>query len=123
MLGAIAGDMIGSVYERQPIKTRDFPLFQRLCHPTDDTILTVALADSILNGTEYMRCLKEYFARYPHAGYGGSFARWALSLKTGPYNSWGNGAAMRVSPIGFAYDSLEEVLEQAKQSAAVTHNH
>lgn len=123
MIGAIAGDIIGSIYEGRPIKTTEFPLFHRLCHPTDDTVLTVALADSILNRTDYVRCLKDYFHRYPQAGYGGSFVRWAMSLSTSPYNSWGNGSAMRVSPVGFAYDSLEEVLAEAGRSAEVTHNH
>jgi ADP-ribosylglycohydrolase len=123
MIGAIVGDIVGSIYEGRPIKTTDFPLFHPHCHPTDDTVLTVALADSILNGTDYVRCLKEYFARYPHVGYGGSFVRWAMSISTSPYNSWGNGSAMRVNPVGFAYESLEDVLERAKQSAEVTHNH
>lgn len=123
MIGAIAGDIIGSIYEGRPIKTAHFPLFHRHCHPTDDTVLTVALADSILNGTDYGRCLKDYFFRYPQAGYGGSFARWAMSMSTTPYNSWGNGSAMRVSPVGFAYGSLDEVVEQARRSAEVTHNH
>ena len=98
MLGAIAGDIIGSVYERQPIKRADFPLFHPHCHPTDDTVLTVALADSILNDKDFVRCLKEYFARYPNAGYGGSFAQWAMSMSSRPYNSWGNGSAMRRQP-------------------------
>jgi ADP-ribosylglycohydrolase len=123
MIGAIAGDIIGSIYESRPIKTTAFPLFHKHCHPTDDTILTVALADSILNGVDYVRCLKDYFVRYPHAGYGASFARWAMSMSTRPYNSWGNGSAMRVSPVGFAYSSLDEVLAQAQRSAEVTHNH
>ena len=123
MIGAIAGDIIGSVYEWQAIKTRDFPLFGRHSHFTDDTVLSVALADSILHGADYVDKLKEYFHRYPHAGYGGNFYNWALSLKRTPYNSWGNGSAMRVSPVGHAHDSLAAVLEQAKKSAAVTHNH
>jgi ADP-ribosylglycohydrolase len=123
MLGAIAGDIIGAPYERAPIKTTDFPLFGRFSHPTDDTVLSVALADSILSGREYVILLKEYFHGYPHAGYGGNFIDWAGSLSCRPYNSWGNGSAMRVSPVGFAYDTLEEVLEAAKQSAEVTHNH
>lgn len=123
MIGAIAGDIIGSIYEGNPIKTTDFPLFHRYSHPTDDTVLTVALADSILNGKDYVLCLKEYFVRYPHVGYGSSFARWAMSLSSSPYNSWGNGSAMRVSPVGFAYDTLEEVLDRAARSADVTHNH
>lgn len=123
MLGAIAGDIIGSLYERQPIKTTEFPLFSRLSHPTDDTVLTVALADSILHGTDFADNLKTYFHRYPNAGYGGGFVRWALSLSRSPYQSWGNGSAMRVSPVGFAYGTLEEVLDQAKKSAEVSHNH
>jgi ADP-ribosylglycohydrolase len=123
MLGAIAGDIIGSIYEAQNTRTTDFPLFSRLSRPTDDTVLTVALADSILTGRDYVDNLKDYCRRYPHAGYGGTFVRWALSLRRTPYNSWGNGSAMRVSPVGFAYSSLEEVLDRAAASAAVTHNH
>src|SRR5262249_7562330 len=124
MLGAIAGDIIGSVYEGRNVKTPHFqPLFHRLSHPTDDTVLTVAVADTILSGADYAQKMKEYFYYYPHAGYGGSFSRWAMSMSRRPYNSWGNGSAMRVSPVGFAYDSLEEVLYQAKRSAEVTHNH
>jgi ADP-ribosylglycohydrolase len=124
MLGAIAGDVIGSIYEGRPIKTPHFhPLFDRLCRATDDTVLTVALADSILSGADYTDKLKEYARRYPYAGYGGSFARWAASTSRRGYGSYGNGSAMRVSPVGFAYDSLEEVLVRARQSAEVTHNH
>jgi ADP-ribosylglycohydrolase len=127
MLGAIAGDIIGSVYEGRPIKTPYFyPLFDPRSRPTDDTVLTVALADSILSDTDFtdfIDRLREYFLTYPHAGYGGNFMRWAMSSSRKGYNSWGNGSAMRVSPIGFAYDSLDEVLEKAKASAEVTHNH
>lgn len=124
MLGAIAGDIIGSVYEGQPIKTPHFyPLFDPRSRPTDDTVLTVALADSILSGTDYIDRLREYFLTYPHAGYGGNFIRWAMSRSRKGYNSWGNGSAMRVSPIGYAYVSLDEVLVRARASAEVTHNH
>jgi ADP-ribosylglycohydrolase len=124
MIGAIAGDIIGSVYEGRNIKTPFFyPLFHECCRPTDDTVLTVALADSILLGADYVDKLKEYFRLYPHAGYGGTFFRWAMSLSRRPYNSWGNGSAMRVSPVGHAYQTLEEVLLRARQSAEVTHNH
>ena len=123
MLGAIAGDMIGSVYEARPIKTKEFPLFNQQSHFTDDTVLTIAVADSILNNREYATVLKQYGLRYPGAGYGGSFYQWIFSPEFVPYNSWGNGAAMRVSPVGFAFDSLHEVLAAARQSAEVTHNH
>jgi ADP-ribosylglycohydrolase len=123
MLGAIAGDIIGSVYEHRPIKTTRFPLFHPLCRFTDDTVLTVALADSVLHGTPFVGLLKQYYRAYPHAGYGGSFHQWAKSERSDPYNSWGNGSAMRVSPVRFAFDNLEEVLNQAKRSAEVTHDH
>ncbi len=123
MLGAIAGDMIGSVYEFHNIKTKDFPLFDSKCFFTDDTVLTVAVADAILNGGEYVKNIKAYYYRYPDAGYGGMFRRWAKSNSMAAYNSWGNGSAMRVSAVGFAFDDLETVLAEAIQSAAVTHNH
>ncbi len=123
MIGAIAGDIIGSVYENNNVNSTSFPLFSQESKFTDDTVLTVALADSILFGSEYTDKLKEYYNLYPNAGYGTGFIRWASSSEREAYNSWGNGAAMRVSPIGFAYDSLEEVLEMARKSAEVTHNH
>lgn len=123
MLGAIAGDIIGSVYEWNNIKTTDFPLFVEECRFTDDTVLTVAIADSILTGSDYAIKLKEYYRLYPKAGYGASFEKWAGSETLEPYNSWGNGSAMRVSPLGFACHSLEEVLKLARKSAEVTHNH
>ncbi len=123
MLGAIAGDVIGSVYERYTIKTTDFPLFQPACTFTDDTVLTVATADAILNHLDYAAAYKDYGRRYPHAGYGGTFIRWIFSQDMQPYNSWGNGSAMRVSPVGWAFDAVERVLAEAKKSAAVTHNH
>ncbi len=123
MLGAIAGDIIGSVYEFNNIKTKDFPLFDSKCFFTDDTVLTVAVADAILNSGEYVRNIKEYYCRYPDAGYGGMFRRWAKSDSMAAYNSWGNGSAMRVSAVGFAFDDLATVLAEAIQSAAVTHNH
>lgn len=123
MLGAIAGDIIGSIYERNNIKTTEFPLFQPSSRFTDDTVLTVALADSILHGTPFVDLLKQYYRAYPHAGYGGSFRRWAQAPTAEPYNSWGNGSAMRVSPVGLAYGTIETVLAEAKKSAEVTHNH
>lgn len=123
MLGAIAGDIIGSVHERAGTKTRDFPLFTEDSRFTDDSVLTVAVADKLLHGGDYTDLLHEYFHCYPHAGYGGSFIRWASSRSRQAYNSWGNGSAMRVSPVGFAGSSLTEVLSEARQSAVVTHNH
>lgn len=123
MLGAIAGDIIGSVYEFNSVKTKDFPLFTQDSIFTDDTVLTVALADSLLNHSPYVDKLKAYYRAYPWAGYGGAFQSWAVSERNQPYNSWGNGSAMRVSPVGFAYSDLETVLTEAKKSAEVTHNH
>lgn len=123
MIGAIAGDIIGSVYEWDNIKTYDFPLFGKGCRFTDDTVLTVAIADSILSGTDYAVKLKEYYRSYPEAGYGASFRTWGKSDRPEPYNSWGNGSAMRVSPVGFAFNDIDRVLEEAKKSAEVTHNH
>lgn len=123
MIGAIAGDIIGSVYERRGIKTKEFPLFSPGCVFTDDTVLTVALADTILTGTPYRDNLKEFYRLYPRSGYGGSFHRWARSDDAAPYGSWGNGAAMRVSPAGFAFDELETVIEKAADYTAVTHDH
>lgn len=101
----------------------DFSLFTNESFFTDDTVLTVALADSILNVIPYQEKLREYYKRYPDAGYGGMFHKWARSKYPKPYNSWGNGSAMRVSPVGWAYNDLETVLQKAKESAEVTHNH
>jgi ADP-ribosylglycohydrolase len=123
MLGALAGDMIGSVYEVRPIKTTDFPLFVAQSTFTDDTVLTVAVADAILNERDYATALKVWGRRYPNAGYGGTFIHWLHAADSQPYHSWGNGSAMRVSPVGWAYDHRETVLTEAERSAAVTHNH
>ncbi len=123
MFGAIVGDIIGSVYEVHPIKTTDFPLFSPHSRFTDDSVLTVAVADALLQGAAYADTFKAYFVRYPNAGYGKSFLSWATGSSSGPYNSWGNGSAMRVSPVGYACNSLESVLEEARRSAEVTHNH
>lgn len=123
MLGAIAGDMIGSIYEFHSIETMEFPLFSKDSFFTDDSVLTLALADSILNGRPYVELLVEYAIRYPHAGYGSSFRYWVYATDHSPYNSFGNGAAMRISPAAYAADTLEEVLALAEQYTAVTHNH
>jgi ADP-ribosylglycohydrolase len=123
LIGAIAGDIIGSVYEHHNIKVVDFPLFNPGCRFTDDTVLTVAIADAILSGSGYAGKLREYCLLYPERGYGPGFRRWAVAGRSPPYNSKGNGSAMRVSSVGFAFGTLEEVLRESKRSAEVTHNH
>ncbi|MBN1314986.1 MAG: ADP-ribosylglycohydrolase family protein [Anaerolineales bacterium] len=123
MLGAIAGDVIGSVYESRRIKTEDFPLFSKGCRFTDDTVMTVAVAHAILKSTDYVESMQLFGRRYPGAGYGRDFKRWLFQDHPQPYFSWGNGSAMRVSPIGFAFDDVDQVLLEAKRSAEVSHNH
>jgi ADP-ribosylglycohydrolase len=123
MLGAIAGDIIGSVFEHDPVKTVSFPLFSSHSRFTDDTVLTIAVAYAILRDGDYAAALKAFARNYPGAGYGMSFYRWMKAEEMKPYNSWGNGSAMRVSPVGFAFDSSEAVLKEAQRCAAVTHNH
>ncbi|HDQ03957.1 MAG TPA: ADP-ribosylglycohydrolase family protein [Deltaproteobacteria bacterium] len=123
MFGAIARDVIGSVYEHRSIKTTDFPLFHNNSRFTDDTVLTIAIADAILNQTDYAKSLKFFGRKYPDAGYGSTFIEWLFEPESKPYNSWGNGSAMRVSPVGFAFSTAESVLSEAKKSAEVSHNH
>lgn len=123
MIGAMAGDMVGSVYEAHPIKTKDFPLFHPAGRATDDTVLTVAVAAAILKDRNYGEEVWRIGNRYPNAGYGGGFRRWLGTYPPRPYNSWGNGAGMRVSPVGFAFDTVDEVLEEAERTAAISHNH
>jgi len=123
MLGAIAGDIIGSTYEGGQARTLDFPLFSPGSRFTDDTVLTVAIADAILGGENYGRMLHAYYRLYPHAGYGGTFKRWGRSDDPQPYNSFGNGSAMRVSPVAWAFADLDSVLRAAARSAEPTHNH
>jgi ADP-ribosylglycohydrolase len=123
MLGAIAGDVIGSVHEVARTKTKNFPLFTPESRFTDDTVLTVAVADCLLNGRDYVDALHDYYHAYPNAGYGGTFCLWAMERRREPYKSWGNGSAMRVSPVAYARTTLDEVLAEAKRSAEVTHDH
>ncbi len=123
MLGAIAGDIIGSRFEVIPTKSRDFDLFSDLNVYTDDTVLTIAVADAILYHRSYEESLRNFGRRYPDAGYGGSFVKWLSGMIPGPYNSYGNGSAMRVSPVGFAFSSRDKVLEEAKKTAVVSHDH
>jgi len=123
MLGAIAGDIIGSIYEVIPMKRKDFKLFSLGSHFSDDTVLTYAVAKSILTETSYASNFKKSFWRYPLAGFGQRFTCWAMSNQKEGYNSWGNGAAMRVSPIAWAYNDLETVLKEAERCTVTTHNH
>lgn len=125
MIGAIAGDIIGSVYEFDNIKTTDFPLFTSESDYTDDTIMTVAVADWLLNGGDLTRVMQEYGRKYPcpMGGYGGRFSGWLREKDPQPYNSWGNGSAMRVSAVGWKFDSLEDTLDVARETALVSHNH
>lgn len=125
MLGAIIGDFIGSVYEFDNIETTDFPLFiEESCY-TDDSIMTIAVADWLLRGGSLVTVLQKYGRKYPdpEGGYGGRFASWLQEAHPLPYNSLGNGSAMRVSAVGWYFDTLEKTLEVAKESASVSHNH
>lgn len=123
IIGAVSGDVIGSVFEWNNVKKIDFTLFNPNCKFTDDTVLTMAIADSILNNKSFEKMIWEYGRKYRGRGYGGRFRNWLKSDSRTPYGSYGNGSAMRVSPVGFVYDDIEKVLEIAKQSAEVTHNH
>ena len=126
LYGALGGDLIGSCYEWHNHKSKEFQLVRRCCCFTDDSIMTLATADAILNGTyDYAIKYHTWGNNYPFAGYGGSFVRWLETPieQIAPYNSWGNGSAMRISPVGFAFDTEAEVLSQAEKSASVTHNH
>lgn len=123
MIGAIAGDIIGSIYERDSIKTKEFPLFGDSCRFTDDTVLTVAVAEHLISGTGYIDLFHQYYHRYPKAGFGKAFRNWAQLRSRETYHSWGNGSAMRVSPVGFSCRSLDETKTEALRSAEVTHSH
>lgn len=123
MIGAIAGDIIGSVHEGTLAKRKDFPLFvPRSCF-TDDTVLTVAIASAIERGTDYASALRQWGRQYPDAGYGGWFREWLRHDDAPPYNSFGNGSAMRVASVGWAFDDLDRVLAEARRTAEVTHSH
>ena len=132
MYGAILGDIIGSPYEWRNIKTKEFPLFvSRSCY-TDDSAMSIAVAEALLDtmGKDreerkkaVVRSMQKWGRRYPDAGYGGKFYDWLYERNPLPYCSWGNGSAMRVSPVGWLFDTLEETLEAAEDTACVTHNH
>ena len=123
MLGAIAGDIIGSAWEATGEKRYDFPLFSRQSRFTDETVMTVAVAHALLDGRDYAEAMREYGMRYPFAGYGLQFSRWLCDERMGPYGSYGNGGAMRVTPVAYATHSIDAVLEEAARAAAPTHNH
>ncbi|MEM9012789.1 MAG: ADP-ribosylglycohydrolase family protein [Pseudomonadota bacterium] len=123
MIGAIAGDVIGSPFEQKNVKRRDFPLFQKASTFTDDTVMTLALADALLHGREIAATLRRFYAWYPRAGYGHMFSAWARDPARGPYGSYGNGSAMRVAAAAYAGTDRAEVLGLAAESAAVTHDH
>lgn len=125
MLGAMIGDIVGSKYEFNNTFDYDFEMFGGGCDFTDDTICTVAIADAILNGRSYQESLLDWCRRYPSpkGAYGGRFAGWIRSLDPQPYNSFGNGSAMRVSPVAWLFDDLSQVLEEAEKTALPTHNH
>ncbi len=135
MLGAIIGDIVGSVYEWHRIKTKNFPLFREDCFFTDDTVMTCAVADAVMKGgkrDDFIDSMKRYGRMYPDAGYGKNFSRWIFSDDREPYNSFGNGSAMRVSPCAWMMDSgfmartgmwPSDGSELVKLSAEVTHSH
>ena len=129
MIGSIIGDIVGSVYEFDNIKTKHFPLFSAQGSFTDDSILTIATADWLLHGGDVAAYYSRYGAKYPcpMGSYGSRFAQWLRRSSRQddytPYGSCGNGSAMRVGPVGWAFDTLEETLAAAKASAECTHNH
>ncbi len=123
LFGAVIGDVIGSAYEWDNVKTTNFKLFSNKSDFTDDTVLSIAIADCLLNGKDYAKTLFEYGNKYPNRGYGRMFNRWLKSENPQSYNSFGNGSAMRVSACGCIHDSLEETLTEAKRSSEPTHNH
>jgi ADP-ribosylglycohydrolase len=125
MIGAIIGDVVGSPYEGRRMKffDYDFPLFNEKSTFTDDTILTVATAKAILEDIPFKEVYLDFGRRYIKKGFGGSFLAWLNSSDPQPYNSWGNGSAMRVSPVGLYYDDLKSTMREAESSSKPTHNH
>ena len=123
MLGAIAGDIIGSAWEAAGEKRHDFPLFTEHSRFTDDTVMTVAVAHALLDGLDYAAAMRDYGRRHPFAGYGQRFREWLLDASMGPYDSHANGGAMRASPVGHLRSGVEAVLEEARRSALPTHGH
>ncbi len=124
MLGAVIGDIAGSIYEADPIKTKDFPFFGDYCRFTDDSVCTVAVADILLHNLPPAERMQAWCRRYPHRGYGGNFGMWIYIDPPEPYNSYGNGAAMRVSPAAFLNrNDLDAALSASDRVTEITHNH
>ena len=123
MLGAIVGDIVGSIYEFANHRSKDFPLFGEGADFTDDSVLTMAVADALLNGKPPREAIYLWAVRYPKRGYGGGFANWLRTRELAPYDSFGNGAAMRVSPAALLANTLDEALDAARRVTEVTHNH
>jgi ADP-ribosyl-[dinitrogen reductase] hydrolase len=123
MLGAIAGDIIGSRFEGRAAPARDFALFHPDCHFTDDSVCTLAVADALLGGGDFAASLRAFVRRHPRRGYGGLFRDWAFADDAPAYGSWGNGAPMRVAAVGWLARDEAQALELAAAQAAVSHNH
>lgn len=123
MIGLIAGDIMGSVFESIQVKRKDLRIIEQSSRFTDDTVLALAVADAIMSKRPYEEVILEYAAKYPDAGYGAGFYRWLHSIERKPYNSYGNGSAMRVGPVGLLFSSVDMVLTEARKSAEITHNH
>jgi ADP-ribosylglycohydrolase len=124
MLGAIIGDIVGMPFERSPVKSTEVTLFAGGACFTDDTVMTLAVAEALLDGSALVDSLKRWYRRHPHVGYGMTFAKWAAHPHDRDlYHSWGNGSAMRVSPVAWVRDDLAAVLDLAAATAAVTHDH
>lgn len=125
MIGAILGDIIGSRFEflRERNKSEEFELFTDKSEFTDDTVLTIATADTILNNKNFSKTYYKWGNKYPNIGFGGRFSSWLNSDDLQPYDSFGNGSAMRVSPIGWFYNDIKTIMNKAEESAMVTHNH
>jgi ADP-ribosyl-[dinitrogen reductase] hydrolase len=123
MLGAIAGDIIGSRFEGHPAPPEGFELFHEHCRFTDDTVCSIAVAAALLGDRDFASALRRFVRRHPDAGYGGMFKTWAMRGAATAYGSWGNGAPMRVAPVGWLGTSEQEVLDLAAAQAAVSHDH
>ena len=123
MIGAVIGDIIGSRFEFNNHRSEDFTLFTEKSKVTDDTILTIATADCLLHNKEYANTYQVYSQKYPNGNYGGMFSEWIYASNPKPYDSFGNGSGMRVSPVGWFYSNPEDTLKEAEKSAVVTHNH